>query len=174
MKGFFLKGEIKMKNIKKPIETDDYILYTDSLQVSIKGSSERIAVSKQVMDYLTKNYDHISYLNKKVKRNETSYDRLISDDIENISFLDTLEDTKTSGFNTLNNIIAEDNFEEMIKILTPMQKEIIKQIFCENLSLTQIASMRGTSVVNICNIKKKALAKIKEYILDNDKMEYEL
>lgn len=70
--------------------------------------------------------------------------------------------------NSIDKINSKLQFEELLKTLTPIQKEIMTDIFYYEKTEVEIAKKRNITKQAVCNLKRRSLKKLRESYIDHE------
>ncbi|RFA31828.1 hypothetical protein CAI16_19740 [Virgibacillus dokdonensis] len=155
--------------------------YTDELDQAFKKYYLRLKKIKYISKLI---YFYSIDFDKKVKKSHEYFPLILDQNIENdestnITFVDLIKSTENSPNNhvygsSLKDYIENKKLYTALDKLTNKQLLILESIYLYNQSLKEIANDQYTTIQNISKQHKKALKKLKDSILIEEKRKGEI
>lgn len=136
----------------------DYILCNKTCTVLIRATNEEVEMEPEVYDEFKRE------LWKEEKSQKTFYDRTLSYNVEceedGAEFESILSVAGNSTEEDMMYYETLENIRRAMSCLSPMQKQIVNDLYFRHLSLTEIAEERGISKAAVCYHNRCAKEKI--------------
>lgn len=158
------------KAIQEPTEEN-----TKALDSKFREFYLKIRIIKYVSNliyYYTIDFD--KRINKRNQRYNLILDGTVSDPHENSTILinnfvssnSTEQDYFNDDTQSFNELIEYEKLYEIYNQLTNKQKQILEMIYVRGFTNKEVANYFGETPQNISNLHKRALQRIKEYLLE--------